>query len=69
MEFSSSFVCFNKIVKGFNKLENKPDRIDKLVELIRAILEKKIMDFKEALSIRGKVSYAEGQIFLSRRNH
>ena len=44
-------------------LRNKPGRVDGILELVPGIKEKGSIDFKEALSLRGKIAYCEGQTF------
>jgi len=58
-------VDFTETASGQIKLSNKPGRVESIAEQVRKILEtpKKILDFKTALSLRGKVAFAEGQTF------
>ena len=44
-------------------LSHKPGRIISFAEQVRMILSKGTMDFKAALSIRGKVFFSEGHVF------
>ena len=44
-------------------LSHKPGRISNFEEQVRMILSKGTMDFKAALSIRGKVFFSEGHVF------
>jgi hypothetical protein len=44
-------------------VSNKPGRLESIEDAIDEVLCKGKMDFKEALSIKGKLAYAEGQLF------
>ena len=67
LPFSDRFVSlgvlfdFTRLHQGWLVLENKPGRIEKVVAAIEAVLLANKMEFKTALSIRGKVAFAEGQ--------
>ena len=65
--FASSFVALgvkinlSSVANGLVKLSNKPGRVDALHEQIEAAARAGSLPFKEALSIRGKLAFAEGQ--------
>ena len=42
-------------------IRNKPGRAEAIDQLIASILKARILGFKDALSLRGKLTYAEGQ--------
>ena len=69
LPFSKTFVSLGVQVDlsmagdGIVLLSHKPGRIDNLEEQIQAVTDADTMTFKEALSIRGKVFYSEGQVF------
>ena len=44
-------------------LRNKPGRVKAIQEQIEEILRKNECGFQEALSIKGKLAFAEGQVF------
>lgn len=44
-------------------LFNKEGRIEGIMELVKAILCRNTMGFKDALSLKGKLQFAEGQLF------
>ena len=44
-------------------LRPKEGRIKSIIELAEEVLKKGNMNFKEALSIKGKLQFAEGQLF------
>lgn len=44
-------------------LKPKEGRIEGICELAEALLKRGSMDFKEALSLKGKLQFAEGQLF------
>ena len=58
-------VDFSKMREGSLILGNKPGRVDSIAVQVNDILEKKppVLGFKDALSIRGRLSFAEGQTF------
>ena len=47
-------------------INSKPGRVDAISADIIAVLHRQTLDFKGALSLKGKVSYAEGQLFSGR---
>ena len=67
LPFSDRFVSlgvlfdFSGLIQGWLILENKVGRIAQVIAAIEAVVRSRKMDFKTALSIRGKVSFAEGQ--------
>ena len=44
-------------------VEPKDGRVESIIELANKILDKGNMNFKEALSLKGKLQFAEGQLF------
>ena len=54
-------VDLSEISSGIVKLRNKPGRIEGIQEQARNLFVRGTVGFKEALSIRGKLSFAEGQ--------
>ena len=57
-------VNFCSEVDEYIELENKEGRVDGIEEMMKPYLEKqKVFGFREALSVRGKMSFAEGQTF------
>ena len=64
-EFNSLGVRVNLKNSKYGQIivTNKPGRIESLSAFVNSVLEAKEMGFKEALSIKGKVQYAEGQLF------
>lgn len=56
-------VDFRRLCDGDVVLRNKEGRTEALAEIISEILATDEMGFKEALSIRGKLTFAEGQLF------
>ena len=68
-EFNRKFVSlgvqidFNFSEEGKIVVENKEGRVDVLWTTIKDIRDKGWLGFKEALSVRGKMGYAEGQLF------
>ena len=57
-------IDLHKTIEQVLELHNKPGRVEAIiVELDRLINGQHKIGFKEALSIRGKLSYAEGQTF------
>ena len=69
--FSPTFVAlgvqvdFAKLSEGTILLSNKPGRVENIEKQVREVLEArpKVMSFRVALSLRGKVAFAEGQTF------
>jgi len=68
-DFDTSFVSLGVQVDfcsaqvGEITVRNKPGRLESIKEAIMKITEQKSLGFKEALSIKGKLTYAEGQLF------
>lgn len=68
-------VNFSQMTERILLLENKPGRVEAIEKQVDKILESptKTLNFKEALSLRGKVAFSEGQkhcrltAFVSRR--
>ena len=56
-------VDFTRAASGMITVANKPGRLDSIREAILEVVDKDLMGFREALSIRGKITYAEGQLF------
>ena len=48
---------------GLIRISNKPGRIESIKALAKEILKHGRLGFKGALSLRGKLTYAEGQLF------
>ena len=44
-------------------LRNKDGRVEGIIEAVDEVLEAGQMDFKQALSINGKLQFAEGQLY------
>jgi hypothetical protein len=44
-------------------VSNKPGRLNSILELVAAIISKGSLGFKEALSLKGKIAFSEGQLF------
>lgn len=69
LPFESMFVSLGiqidlgKASQGEVTLAHKPGRIENLEKQIQEVISAKTMSFKEALSIRGKVYFSEGQVF------
>ena len=69
LPFDAKFVCLgvlvdlSEIASGTMVLANKPGRVDALSLQVLSLLEKGTMGFKDALSIKGRISFAEGQLF------
>ena len=69
LPFESTFVSLGiqidlgKASQGEVTLAHKPGRIENLEKQIQEVISAKTMSFKEALSIRGKVYFSEGQVF------
>ena len=67
--FSKEFVSLGVLIDYKNSIDkkvvvaNKEGRLDGIWEAIKMVKEKQYMGFKDALSIRGKMAYAEGQLF------
>ena len=69
--FMESFVSlgvmvdFGEIEEGILNPRNKPGRVESIEAVVNEILESnnRKMDFKQALSLRGKLAFAEGQTF------
>ena len=56
-------VDLSKSVRGEITVQNKPGRVESIAAAISKIVKSDYMGFKDALSIRGRISYAEGQLF------
>ena len=56
-------VDFDKSDEGYIILRPKDGRIDGINEMVNDILKKGTLSFKEALSIKGRLQFAEGQLF------
>ena len=54
---------FTDILKGDIHLCQKPGRLEALELQIASILDTDCMSFKDALSVRGRVYFSEGQVF------
>ena len=56
-------VNFTRMHERIILLENKPGRVEAIEKQVSGLLESqsKSMSFKEALSLRGKVAFSEGQ--------
>ena len=69
LPFESKFVSLGiqidlcKACQGEVTLAHKPGRIENLEKQVMEVISSKTMSFKEALSIRGKVYFSEGQVF------
>ena len=67
--FASEFVSLGVQIglaqaqQGRIILSHKPGRIASFEEQVKTILSKGTMDFRSALSIRGKVFFSEGHVF------
>ena len=67
--FAKEFVSLGVMVslgsshKGKVLLKNKPGRVEGIRFQVDEIIRCGKMGFKDALSVKGKTSYAEGQIF------
>jgi len=67
--FGKSFVSlgvqvgFEGSSDGVVSVTNKPGRIEGIEESVNGVVKQGSMGFKEALSIKGKISFAEGQMF------
>ena len=65
--FSKQFVALGVVIdldeiqSGIVKLRNKPGRIEGIEEQLKSLRAKSRLGFKDALSIRGKIAFAEGQ--------
>ena len=56
-------VDLSKSVQGEISVQNKPGRVDAIRVSVSKIVKSDYLGFKDALSIRGRVAYAEGQLF------
>jgi hypothetical protein len=56
-------ISFGKTLNEAITVSNKPGRIDSLERAIENVRHLGTLGFREALSIKGKVAYAEGQLF------
>ena len=56
-------IDFSETHLGKVLVTNKPGRLDNIKSAIMEVFAKGELGFKEALSIKGKISYAEGQLF------
>ena len=56
-------ISFGKLLSEAIVVSNKPGRIDSLERSISNVKATGVLGFREALSIKGKVAYAEGQLF------
>ena len=67
--FNSSFVSlgvmvdYTKAESGTLILRNKPGRVKAIQEQIARIIDSGTCSFQEALSVKGKLAFAEGQIY------
>ena len=67
--FSASFVSlgvlldFTSLSEGRVTISNKPGRVSDILVMIENILASGRLGFKEALSLQGKLTFAEGQTF------
>ena len=66
-KFSKQFVALGVVIdldeiqSGIVKLRNKPGRIEGIEDQLKILRVKRRLGFKDALSLRGKISFAEGQ--------
>ena len=66
-KFNEEFVALGVVIdlrnatEGIVKLRNKPGRVEGIGSQVEDAIKKGSLGFKEALSIRGKLSFAEGQ--------
>ena len=69
LPFSKQFVSlgvqidFSRLVAGEVVMQQKPGRVDAMREQVERLLEADVMSFKDALSIRGRIFFCEGQTF------
>ena len=56
-------VDFSATKKKTVVLSNKDGRLEGIADMVKEILKKGTMGFKEALSLKGKLQFAEGQLF------
>eukprot|EP00973_Karenia_brevis_P010996 1488992-Karenia_brevis.AAC.1 len=56
-------VDFENLVKEELVVRNKPGRVDQIVDTIRRALSCRALRTSDLLSVRGRVLYAEGQLF------
>lgn len=56
---------FSRAQEKVVQLKNKPGRVDNIAEQVEAVLAdpERRLQFKEALSLRGKIGFAEGQTY------
>ena len=69
LDFGKSFVSLGVMVNFYQSkkravvVENKPGRVEAIIKEFNKVLERRRLDFKGALSLKGKISFAEGQLF------
>ena len=69
LPFDSQFVSLgvkvdlSRVDCGEVVLTHKPGRIDNFEAQVKSIIDKGSMDFRDAMSVRGKVYFSEGQVF------
>ena len=56
-------VDFSESQSGMVILRNKEGRLEGILDMVKELLERGRMGFKEALSLKGKLQFAEGQLF------
>ena len=56
-------IDFRETIGNYIILRPKEGRIKSIIEMAEEVLKKGSMNFKEALSIKGKLQFAEGQLF------
>ena len=56
-------IDLSKSASGCIAVSNKPGRLDELVALVAEVKSGKEVGFKEALGLRGKISFAESNLF------
>ena len=58
-------VDFSRAVEHIILLSNKPGRVESIAAQVKEVKDRadKVLTFKNALSLRGKVAFAEGQTF------
>jgi hypothetical protein len=67
--FANKFVSlgvqldFSRTQEKIVIVSNKPGRLDNIKEMVARIFYKKSLGFKEALSLKGKLAFSEGQLF------
>ena len=56
-------IDLNQTDTGKVLLRNKPGRVESIRAMVDKVLDANELAFKEALSVKGKIAYAEGQLF------